>query len=350
MPLRRGEDRMTPRERMLRAFEFDSPDRIPLVYHPSPAGLHVHGEKLLDLFRAHPGDSPDVFSSIPAPPPGSIRPDGSYFESRVDAWGTTMEYSLFGIQGHAKKYPLADWTALASYTFPPPPSLNSENAGLERERNDALKATHLLFRGGLSLFERMCALRPMDDVLVDLYTRDERFFILLDRLVDYMTAFCDHQIAVGADVIMFGDDWGFQNGPVISPEIFRDVYRPRYEKLFARIKEAKRRVFFHSCGALGPIMDELIDMGVDGVWHQVNRYDENDFAEKCRKHKVTAYLHPDRQHLVPLGTPDEIRAQVKRYADIYHRMGGGGIFYIEIENDAPFQNVKALIEAVEALR
>ena len=74
------------------------------------------------------------------------------------------------------------------------------------------------------------------------------------------------------------------------------------------------------------------------------------FAQTCRDHKITAYLHPDRQHLVPFGTPADIRIQVRAYADIYHALGGGGIFYIEIENDAPWENVEALIRSVHEFR
>lgn len=49
---------MTPRERMIRTFEFNNPDKIPVVYNSSRAGLYVHGEKLLDLFNQYPPDNP----------------------------------------------------------------------------------------------------------------------------------------------------------------------------------------------------------------------------------------------------------------------------------------------------
>ena len=62
------------------------------------------------------------------------------------------------------------------------------------------------------------------------------------------------------------------------------------------------------------------------------------------------YIHPDRQRLIPLGTPQEIENAIRDYAVRYHRLGGGGIFYIEIENDAPFENVEALIRSVHKYR
>jgi hypothetical protein len=82
----------------------------------------------------------------------------------------------------------------------------------------------------------------------------------------------------------------------------------------------------------------------------VNVYDWDAFARKCVQKKIVIALRPDRQKLIPFGTPQEIRRQIKEYADFYHQAGGGATFNIEIENDAPFENVRALIEAVHEFR
>jgi len=116
------------------------------------------------------------------------------------------------------------------------------------------------------------------------------------------------------------------------------------------VKKAGKKVFFHSCGKLGPIFDELLDLEIDGYWPQIPLYDEVPFAQKCKEHKVAIYIHPDRQYLIPLGNPREIDDKIHEYADRYHTLGGGGIFYVEMENDAPFENVKALIEAIDKYR
>ena len=120
--------------------------------------------------------------------------------------------------------------------------------------------------------------------------------------------------------------------------------------MFDRIKKAGRRIFYHSCGNIGPIFDELAGLGIDGFWHQVALYDAEAFAKKCKERRITVYIHPDRQRLIPLGTPKEIDRQIKTYADLYHKMGGGGILYVEMENDAPFENVEALVKAVHKYR
>jgi uroporphyrinogen decarboxylase len=157
-------------------------------------------------------------------------------------------------------------------------------------------------------------------------------------------------LAKGVDVIFFGDDWSSQQGPIISPDQFRRLFRPRLQPLFDAIHAAGAKVLVHCCGQMGALFDEFADMRFDCVWHQVNRYDAREFAARCRQHGIAAFIHPDRQNLVPRGTPDQIRQYIRDYADIYHGLNGGGIFYVEIENDAPFENAEALITAVHEFR
>jgi hypothetical protein len=264
---------------MLRAFEFTGPDRIPVVYHPSPAGLYVHGDRLLALFNRFPPDNPVSFS-IPQPSAACFV-NGAYREQRRDEWGTLWECNIVGIQGHAREHPLADIQRIHDYRFPAAPDTDSAAGRAEHERVARLKTDYLLFGGWISLLERMCALRPMQDVLVDIHSRDPQFMALLDRLTDYMATVAAYAVAVGYDVIAFGDDWGFQTGPVISPATFREVFGEHYARLFRIAHDAGRKVFFH---------------------------------------------------------------------ETYKAIGGGGIFYVEIENDAPFANVQALIESVHEFR
>lgn len=329
---------------MQAAFEYGAPDRIPVVYHPSPAGLHTHGRKLLDLFRRYPPDNPIGFDAIPGPPPGTVSFSGEYHEMRTDAWGTEWEHRIFGVWGHPRRYPLAGWKEGGQYRFPPYPAPEPDWIAGQRKK-------FLVFAGGISIFERLCALRPMDEVLMDIQARDPYFLAFLDRLVDYWREAIASLIAAGADVIEFGDDWGTQAAPIIAPAVFREVFKPRYDRLMAPIRRARRIIFFHSCGCLGGIFDDLLELGVKGLWPQIGLFEADPaYLRKCRERQVAIFIHPDRQRLVPRGTPAEIEAQIRDYAGRFHRLKGGGIFYIEIENDAPFDNVRALIESVDRHR
>ena len=334
----------TSRQRMLDAIEFNHPDKIPAVYHPSPAGLHVHGQKLLDLFNAYPPDNPVNFDAIPHPPQGTINSQGAYHEIKRDEWGTEWEYLIYGIQGHPKTYPFESWEEAEDFQFPT--VVLPDPAELLQQREE-----YLVFLGWISIFEKLHALRPMDQVLIDLVSNEPALSRFLDRMVGYWLTAIHDMLNAGADVIMFGDDWGTQKAPLISPRLFRRVFKPRYDTLMAPIRKAGKKIFFHSCGFLGSILDDLIDLGVNGLWPQITFLESNPpYAEKCREQKVSIYIHPDRQYLVPKGSPSEIETSIKKYAEKYHALGGGGIFYIEIENDAPFENVKALVEAVHRWR
>ncbi len=334
----------TSRQRMLDAFEFNNPDKIPVVYHPSPAGLYVHGEKLLNLFNDYPPDNPVNFDSIPSPPPGTIVKNGAYHEIKEDEWGTEWEYLIYGVHGHPGKYPFESWEEAADYHFPLLPEI--DKAEISKQRKN-----YLVFSGWISIFEKLHALRPMDQVLIDLVTGEPSLLRFLDRLVEYWLEAVRRMIDAGVDVIMFGDDWGTQKAPIISPMLFQSIFKPRYEILMAPIRKAGRKIFFHSCGFLGSTLDDLLDLGINGLWPQITLFEsDSSFPGKCRKHGVAIYIHPDRQYLVPKGTTEEIETAVKRYAETYHALRGGGIFYVEIENDAPFQNVKTLIESIHRWR
>lgn len=341
---------VTPRQRMLDAIHFNHPDKIPLIYHDSPAGLYVHGQKLLDLFNAHPPDNLIGFK-IWTPPPEAVDDSGRYHDLGKDMWGTEWEHLIFGVSGIPKRFPFTGWEAAAGYVFPPRLSnspyfsmLYQRNAAKEREK-------YLRIESGISIFERLYELQPMEEVLISLALGDKHLLAFLERLVDYWMDIIDDFLDLGADIIMFGDDWGTQSAPFVSLALFRRIFVPHYRRMFERVKRAGCKVFFHSCGYLGPIFDELLDLGIDGLWPQIKLFEQwPNAVEKCVERRVTLYIHPDRQYLVPRGTPQEIEAAIRAYADRYHALGGGGIFYIEIENDAPFENVKALIEAVDTYR
>ncbi len=338
------------RRRMLAAFEFTDPDRIPVVYTPSPAGLYVHGQKLLDLFHEFPSDNPLCVETLPAPPPETVGADGRYYEVKTDPWGTELEHMIYGVWGIPRGYPFASWAEAAEYQFPPPSAFPAQNA-LDKTRLSKLREDYLIFTGWISIFERLHAFRPLDEVLVDLHTGDPHLLAFLDRLVDYWRDVIRALIDAGADVIVFGDDWGTQTSTIVSPALFRDVFKPLYRELMAPIKTAGRRVFFHTCGFLGGIFDELLDLGIDGLWPQIGLFDADPrYAAACCEHKVAIYIHPDRQRLIPLGAPQEVDAAIRDYAEKYHRLGGGGIFHVEMENDAPWENVEALIRAIDRYR
>ena len=342
---------MTPRERFQAALDYTRPDHAPVVYHPCTAGLHVLGQPLLDLLRAHPSDNPIAFDHLPAPPADAVDEQGRYHEFRVDGWGAEWEYLIFGVAGHPSRYPIVDWAQAEAYTLPAVPPSSGADFEAARAWLSTQQQHYLMPGGGISLFERLHAISPLETLLTAIGLREPGLMAFLERLEAYWQACLDRDLALGHDAIWFGDDWGTQTGPIISPAAFDRLFAPIYARLFARVKAAGARVFFHSCGALGPIFDRLLDLGIDLIWPQIGWFEQDPTRiEACAARRVAFYVHPDRQRLVPLGTPDEIRAEMRRYADLGRRLGGGVVFYVEIENDAPWANVVALVEGIDAAR
>ena len=331
---------------MVDAFGFNQPDKIPVIYTPSPAGLYVHGQKLIDLYREFPPDNPIDLEllAVPVPPPGTVNAGGKYHEIKTDEWGTEWECLIYGVTGHPRRYPFESWAEAADYSFP-------ATAVPAPETVRAQQVNHLVFWGWISIFEKLQALRPIDEVLMDVVSGDRGLLAFMDRLVAHWEKAIRLALDAGVDVIVFADDWGTQTSTIISPALFREIFKPRYQKMMEPIRKAGRRVFFHSCGQLGGIFDELLDLGINGLWPQIRLHEAAPGAvDKCRERKVAIYIHPDRQRLVPLGTPREIEDEIQRYCGQYREQGGGAIFHVEMENDAPFKNIEALVKSVHRHR
>ncbi len=340
----------SPREHVIRAMAYENPEVIPVIYAESKAGLHTHKEPLLKLFNRFPRDNAMEFNEIPKPDPKCLDADGNYRERITDEWGTVWQHLIFGVAGHPTEYPFKDWNAAADFVFPEIPSLDSEAFRLAKEAVETKKETFFVVEGWVSIFEKLHALRPIDDLFCDLIEEDPALLDFLERLVEHQCASIDYLLATGVDAVMFADDWGTQNGQLISTDLFRTLFKPAYGKMFSRVRAAGKKIFFHSCGKLDALFDEMIELGVNVFWIQIPLYESDEFFQKCKDRGVSLYIHPDRQNLIPLGTPDEIERKIKAYAETFHQLGGGGMFFIEMENDAPFENVKSLIESIYKYR
>lgn len=334
----------THRERLLKAFNFGNPDKLPLIYQRSSGGLYVHGQKLLDLLNKYPSDNLVSFDKIPRPSPEDFDISGNYHKFVTDDWGTEWEYRLFGLQGHPHRYPLKNWDNLHDYKFPMP--LPPDNNYIEKYKKEFMIEAPMF----ISIFEKLHALRPFEDVLMDLCTFDDNIIKLSDRLIQWYWNAIQTYLDAGCDIFKFGDDWGTQNSLFFPPDFFRKFFKPRLAKLMKPIRDSGRLIIYHSCGAIEPLFDDLVEVGINGLWHQISLYESEKFAKKAAASNVLLYLHMDRQKLIPYGSPAQIRETVRRYAQIHKELGGGAAFYVEVENDAPFKNVKTLIESIHEYR
>lgn len=343
---------MTSRERVQAALTFQPPDVLPLQIFAAPGGLHEHGQKLLDLIQrcGHDFGSFDGLRLPDPPPPPDFDADGRYHALRTDEWGVTWEYRIFGVWGHPLTRPLDDLTRLPAYRPPIPPPLAGDDLGAARAAAAAHRQQYYLTGWGGELFERLRALRRFEDVLMDLTLDTPEINRIADLIVENMHAHVRRSLAVDVDAVCFADDFGTATAPMVSPELFRRFFRPRYAAVFAPVRAAGKKIFFHSCGQIGPILEDLAELGVSAIWPQLPLFELPALARRCRELGLAVQLHPDRGALMQHGTPAQVQAYVRDLVARFRSRTGGSWLYLEIDPGFPWPNVQALFEVAMALR
>lgn len=157
------------------------------------------------------------------------------------------------------------------------------------------------------------------------------------------------------DVILFGDDLGGQQGPLISPDAYREFYKPFHKKLWGKAKELSDvKVQLHCCGGIYEMLDDLIDAGLDAV---------NPVQISCRGmdparlkaefgERITFWGGGcDTQRILPMAGPDEVREHVQELTSVFSP--GGGFIFQQVHNilaNVPPENVVAMLEAINRPR
>jgi hypothetical protein len=339
-----------PRDRVLRMLAFETPDCVPLEYHPSPAGFYEHGTKLAELWARFPDDFGPVNRFDIPKPAGTFDAHGRYSEIRTDDWGVVWRHKVFGAVGIPTIRPLDDWSRLDGFRPPPLPLPSGAVFDEERRRAADHRREYFLKSGWISLFEQMHALRSFEEVLPDIATGSVEINRLADLLTEYHARNINYLIERGVDAIQFGDDFGTQSGLLLSPRHWRAFFKPRYEYLCRLIHRAGKKVFFHTCGCVRALLDELADLKVDAIWPQLNTYDHAALARFCAESRVAIALHPDRGHIMIESSPQAVRDHVAQLAERFQVDRGGAWFYLEIDSGFPWENVVAVTETIGAMR
>lgn len=335
-------------ERVKRAVCFEKPDRVPIRHTSLPAALYEHGRKLTDLWKEIPGDfgeNPEI--EIPHPDPKDIGPDGNYHKIEKDDWGVEWEYAQFGIHGHPCQRPLDDWKYLDSFKAPQVPSVCGPGFEQTARQTSEHKKRWYCLMGWINIFEILIAVRKFDDVLVDLMDDSPEINKVINIIAQHQLEMVNYYIAAGADGIMFADDWGTQNSLIIDPATWRKFFQPQYLRIMEPVKKAGRDIFFHSCGHILPLFDDLAELGINVIWPQLGTNDNKMLAEKCRQKKICVELHMDRQRLMSFARPEEIEQAVAEAKITFGNDNGGIIFHAEIDNGFTFERVAALLRSFQ---
>ena len=343
---------LTSRERVLRMLDFKPVDKPALFCEISAAGYYEHGEKLRDLIRSLNSDfGPMYEGDFQLPGPEDFDSDGRYHVVKTDAWGVTWEYRIYGVAGHPIAWPIDDWSKLDGYEFPEQHKWSSEELAEKRGAIDRLRNQgYFINRGWIAYFQRAYEVRRYEDALMDIASRDKDFLRYTMHMHEFNRLSVENLLAEGVDAIQFADDFGTQDALIISPQDFREIYKPLYKELVAMVKKAGKRAFFHNCGYAWPLLEDYMEIGFDQIWPQLNVYDLKTFAKRCRELHLAVAIHPERSLLMTFGKPDEIKKRILEYHEVFRPQDGGSYYFLEIDNGFPYENIVAMVEAVRELR
>lgn len=374
-----GSNTMTHRERILASLRHQTPDRVPIDL--GGTGTTTITEGCYQRLSAHLGLStappPGVFSrrastvvpdravldhfgadTLPlisqAPDAGAEREIGPGL--LCDEWGVTwrkLEGSHFiPVDGPLMKIDEPQPSDLDKVPWPDPADPGRYRGLAERARQlHETTDRAVILNVWLGPVHATQFLRGYAEWLEDLLLRPVFLEALLDRVTDIWVEATTRALAVcgdWVDLVQFGDDIGTQRGPLMRPELYRKMIKPRHARVFAAARSTGKPLVFHTCGSVVKMIPDLIETGVDALNPVQVAATGMDTALLKREfgRDLSFWGAIDTQHVLPLGTVAEVRDEVRRRIDdLYH---DGGYVLCSVHNlqaDVPPANIAAMYEA-----
>lgn len=294
---------MTSRELTILAIERKNPPRYPILH------FNRNVEKG-DVVGAGYEPASDFHSDIQG----------------MTEWGFTWEH-VDDTMGQPKDYPIKEYSDLESYAFPDPAA--DGRLALIEAMQKKYPDKFLIAGLGISGFNLVTFLRGFENTLTDLYTDTEQILGLTDKVMGFENALIHRFAGLKADAVGFGDDWGTQNALMISPQLWREYFKPRYKKQFDLAHELGMYVYFHSCGYILDILPDFIEIGVDVInLNQPDLFGVEKLGEEFAG-KICFNCPVDHQTTAIHGTDKDIESYILRMKNNLSKNGGGYMGYIE---------------------
>jgi len=237
---------------------------------------------------------------------------------------------------------------LSGYTFPDP-SAEYRYEDLSQWCGENQDHFTIIWIG--DLWERATFMRGMEHILLDLAMHPQFVKELLRGITDYILASMDLLFKrFEFDGIALSDDYGTQHRLIMSPEMWREYIKPYLSEIYATAKTYGYTIFHHTCGDASLIIPDMIELGLD-ILHPIQPEAMGPYLLTRKFGKdLTLCGGVSTQNLLPFGTPDEVRAEVKR---LKTHMGASGGYILEpgitLQSDIPVENMVAMIDEARKL-
>jgi len=379
---------MNSRERIQKALNFEEADRVPYdIAATTWTGITITAYQNYLKYLGKDNEEPnwsDVIQQIVIPSEeilselgadirgvfpltshnwdvySQLKDRGEYFEY-YDEWGFTHHFPKNGFWFSLVKHPMenVDFSEVGivdNGTWPDASNPLRFN-GLREQAIAYKNAGNTVFTKGLcaGLFEMHQRVRGMENAMLDPFMFADNSDKLVGKLADLKIEFWDallDEIGDVVDIIGEGDDYGTQQSQLISPEQFREYYKPHFDRILKFIKNKKPdvKIMFHSCGNVRAVIPDFIEMGIDilnPVHVNATGMEPVQLKKDFGKDIVFWGGGIDTQHILPNGTPEEVKDDVKK--NIEALAPGGGFVFTTVHNiqaEVPPQNIAAMIEAL----
>ena len=347
---------MSPKQRVLQAFDRQIPDRVPLNYLANP-GID---RRLKDHYRLAPDDDEGLrqalgvdFRRVDAPYIGPDR-HAEVPGCQVDMWGIHRRWIEHGSGGYWDycDFPLKDAALEQVASWPMPSPDDFDYTAVKDQCRRYSSYCCVAGNPGLAdIINSTGMIRTMEQVLVDLMLDDEACLRYIDRKTGVQLEVAERMLAAaagGIDLLWIGEDLGTQRGPLISLELFRRHLRPRHQRFVDLGRAYGIPVMLHSCGSSSWSFDDFIAMGVVVV--DTLQPEARDMAPDLLKDRYGNRLsfHGCISTAGPVasGTAEDTVADVRQTLETM--MPGGGYALApthQLQDNSPTENVVAMYEA-----
>ncbi len=284
-----------------------------------------------------------------------LAPGSRFFKQIYHPYGE-LDFEQNSYSDLEEVFPETMWTGAPSVgthiDYTTPQGFNELREGARRLRERTERAIIGIFGG--NMFEIPQFLYGIDKYLLymGLYPAAcERFSeVLYRRYAQRLETWLE---AVGEyiDIAVFADDLGSQTGPFMSPHMYRQYYKPWHAKQWKRARQkAGVRIMLHSCGGIEPLLEDLIEAGLDcSNPVQINSRGMEPAKLKARYGERFTFWGGgcDTGVVLPQHSPQQVREHTRRQVEIWRR--GGGFVFQQVHNimpEVPIQNVLAMFETV----
>ena len=271
---------MKPRDRVIATLNHETTDRVPFQATFTPE----FANRLRQYFGLNPcetephhrewyGYDLEILTGQDALQAGVGWFTNYYLDDKpyTDNWGVEWKIDPYetpfggGTYTNIKRGPLAgDDPDIDSYQAPDPnaPGLYDH---VERLVSEYKNDYYIIGRVHCTVFESAWALRGFENLLMDLYINPDLADKILDIAFRYHLEVSKNMARKGVDMIWLGDDFGSQNGPLLNPDTWKEIFQPRYAQLCKEVKQINKdiKIAFHSDGCVYDIIPGLIEAGVD---------------------------------------------------------------------------------------